>query len=261
MNSVINQDEILEKIRDYFELELNVGFSGNDLNTIKNLIFSVLPNDTDSKTVFPDFVCNDGFVEHFHVTSGESNRKGYNITIEESKMVNDHENFKEYVMGALPEENSKILHSNHSTSFWRTGDSLKNFHKSFKTIWDKHILSLKGYEGIKHVACFLVSSDDVLAVKELIEVEQEDGKKGILGSRRIPFSLSYDEELLDYIYKFNDLIDYVIYFNKMWGTTEIIPLKNIPEIKQIHIEHSFFIYPLCVMESLSTIGIHVPYDE
>lgn len=48
-------------------------------NVIKNLIDSVVPNDTANKKAFHDFICDKGFIEHFHVTLGKSNRKRYDI--------------------------------------------------------------------------------------------------------------------------------------------------------------------------------------
>lgn len=41
----------------------------NDWKEIEDLINSVKPTDSESKTEFLDFVSNNGFIEHFHVTS------------------------------------------------------------------------------------------------------------------------------------------------------------------------------------------------
>lgn len=166
MPSPIDQDNILQCLKAWFAFDYCHGVLENDLDEIKELIDSVEPNDTENKTVFPDFICDKGFIEHFHVTSGKSNRKGYDTTKEESKMLQSHENFKEKVIDSLPEQNQEIFFSQHHTSFWRRGDSLANFHKSFEKAWENHVESLNAYNGKKHISCFLISSDDVIAVYE-----------------------------------------------------------------------------------------------
>lgn len=259
MSLLINQDDILQRVKDGFDWDYCHGVFENDLNKIKSLIDSVVPNDTANKTVFPDFVCNNGFIEHFHVTSGKSNRKGYDITKEESKMAQSHEKFMDEVTDSLPEQNQEVLLSQHHTAFWRNGDSIKNFHKSFKQAWDNHIKSLEAYDGEKNISCFLVSSDDVIAVRE----NSVDGQGVFYGdlflTRKIPYCLVYDNELLDYMYNYNDVIDFVIYYN-LHGRMEVVQLKNIPNVKQMLLNREFILYPLVTMEASSTYGIHVPID-
>ena len=260
MSSMINQDDILQRVKNEFNWECCHGVFEDDLNVIKNLIESVVPNDTANKTVFPDFVCNKGFIEHFHVTSGKSNRKGYDITKEESKMAQSHEQFMENVTNSLPEQNQEVLFSQHHTSFWRSGDSIINFHNSLKKAWDNHIKSLKAYDGEKGISCFLVSSDDVIAVKENTVDEQGVFYGDLLSTRKMPYSLAYDNEMLDYLYNYKDIIDFVVYFN-LHGHLEVVQLKNIPNLKQMFSKREFILYPLVMMEASSTYGIHVPINH
>ena len=105
----------------------------------------------------------------------------------------------------------------------------------------------------------MVSSDDVIAVRE----NSVDGQGVFYGdlflTRKIPYCLVYDNELLDYMYNYNDVIDFVIYYN-LHGRMEVVQLKNIPNVKQMLLNREFILYPLVTMEASSTYGIHVPID-
>lgn len=256
MSKVIDQNEILNSIR--ADGNSFHGLSDSDWNEIIGLINSVKPTDSKSKTEFPDFLSEDGFIEHFHVTSGKSNRKGYDITTKEEKMNKSHESFVENMSSIIPKDNSV---SQHHTKFQREDDSIDNFHKSFKKCWGKHIKHLHNYSGNKHLSCFLISSDDVLSVYEPVN----DGNGLCFGdlSRqdKLDFCLSYDFELLDYIYQYQFDVDYVIYFNVMRNYTEIIKVSNIPAIKDYLTKHKYELFPLILMEVLSTYGVHIPVSE
>ncbi len=258
MSSLINQDDIIQYLKCKFNYDYCHGVLENDLDAIRELIDCVEPNDTANRTVFPDFICGKGFIEHFHVTSGKSNRKGYDITKEESKMLQSHENFMEKVIDSLPEQNQEIFLSQHHTSFWRRGDSLANFHNSFEKAWENHVESLNAYDGKKHISCFLISSDDVIAVHEEPVDEHGVFYGELFSTKKLLYCLAYDNDLLDYMYKYKDVIDFVIYINLVKRNIEIIQLKNIPNIKQMLSNRNLILYPLTTMEVSSTYGIHVP---
>lgn len=259
MSSVINQDDILSAVREKAYGGSGHGVTDSEWKEFRKLLLSVKSNDSESKTVFPDFVSEDGFIEHFHVTSGKSSRKGYDITKEESKMQQSHEDFMNTVPDNLPKENDgRILMSQHHTSFWRQNDSVDNFHKSFKTCWKDHINHLHDYTGNKHISCFLISSDDVLAVYEHFDDTNGIWFGDLAQKDRINFCLSYDYELLDYIYGYKNEIDYVIYYNTFRGYVEVIKVSNIPAIKEYLPNHRWELYPLQCMETSSTYGMHIP---
>lgn len=259
MSSIINQDDILNAVREKINGDSGHGVTESEWEDFWQLLWSAKPNDSKSKTVFPDFISENGFIEHFHVTSGKSSRKGYDITKEESKMQQSHENFMNAVPDNLPKENDgKIIMSKHHTSFWRQNDSVDNFHKSFKTCWKDHINHLHDYKDNKHISCFMVSSDDVLAVYEHIDDENCVDFGDLARTDRINFCLSYDYELLDYIYGYKNEIDYVIYYNIFREYVEVIKVSNIPAIKEYLPNHRWKLYPFQSMEIASTYGIHIP---
>lgn len=258
MPKVIEQNDILAAVKNNMNGGSWHGLSENDWKEIEELINSAEPTDSETKTEFPDFISNNGFIEHFHVTSGKSNRKGYDITIEESKMLKSHESFMANIDSTLPQNKNEILFSQHHTQFWRKNDSVENFHKSFKTCWDDHINHLHNYDGNKHISCFLISSDDVLSVYEHMDDDNNIFYGDLARQDRMNFCLSYDLDLLDYMYEYHIDIDYVIYFNTMRNYVEIIKVLNIPAIKEYLPKHEYELHPLMVMETSSTYGIHVP---
>ena len=259
MSSVINQNDILSAVQEKAYGGSCHGVTNSEWEEFRQLLLSLKPNDSESKTEFPDFISENGFIEHFHVTSGKSSRKGYDITKAESKMQQSHEDFMNTVPENLPKDNnSDIIFSQHHTSFWRENDSITNFHKSFKDCWEDHINHLHDYTGNKHISCFMVSSDDDFAVQEHIA-----NKNGVLFGNlartgRINFCLSYARELLDYIYSYQKEIDYVVYYNIFSENVEVIKVSNIPAIKTYLSNHIWEVYPCCRIETLSTYGIHVP---
>ena len=118
MSKVIEENNILISVKNAMNGGSWHGLSENDWKEIETLINLVKPTDSESKTEFPDFVSNNGFIEHFHVTSGNSNRKGYDITTEESKMLKSHESFMNNIDSTLS-HNNKISFSQHHTQFCR----------------------------------------------------------------------------------------------------------------------------------------------
>lgn len=177
----------------------------------------------------------------------------------ESKMQQSREDFMNTVPDSLPKENdNRILMSQHHTSFCRQNDSVDYFHKSFKTCWEDHINHLHDYMGDKHISCFLISSDDVLAVCEHLDDTNGIGFGDLVQKDKINFCLSYDYALLDYIYKYENEIDYVIYYNTFRGYVEVIKVSNIPAIKEYLSNHRWELYSLQCTETSSTYGVHIP---
>lgn len=263
MSSVINQDDILHCVRDKVNGNSIHGLSNSEIEEFRQLLSSVKPNDSASKTVFPDFVSENGFIEHFHVTSGPSSeRKGYDITKAESKMGQSHKDFMHNVSDSLSEENcDRILMSHYSTAFLRQDDSLDNFRKSFMDHWKDHINHLHHYNGDKHISCFMISSDDILAIYEDMYDENGFCFGDLAGpdGNRVNFCLSYDCKLLDDIYKYKNEIDYVIYYNILRGYVEVLKVSNIPAIKRYLPNHRRELYSSpCSIEMMSTDAICIP---
>ena len=262
MSKIIDQNEILKAVRKKIDGGSWHGISYSDYEEFYSLLTSVISNDTTGKTEFPDFISENGFIEHFHVTSGKSTCKGYDITTQKSKMQNNHESFMKNVDDILKKnDDNGVLRSRYHTSFCRKNDSVENFHKSFKNCWENHINHLHNYMGNKHLSCFLVSSDDVLVIHECMKDENNIFFGDLAHRKNIKFCLSYDIDLLNYIYEYNLDVDYVIYYNINWNYVEVLKVTNIPAIKNFLPQHKYELYPLMAVETSSTYGIHIPNDK
>ena len=257
MSKVIEENTILISVKRAMNGNSWHGLSEDDWKEVEDLINSAKLTDSKSKTDFPDFISNNGFIEHFHVTSGKSTRKGYDVTTNESKMLKSHDSFMANINSILPQNNNEILFSHHHTQFWRQNDSVRNFHKSFKTCWNSHINHLHNYNRNKHFSCFLISSDDVLSVYEHMDDDNDIFYGDLSRQKKINFCLSYDSDLLDFIYEYHTDIDYVIYFNIMQNYVEIIKTLNIPAIKEYLPKHKYELYPFIAIETSNTYGIHM----
>lgn len=199
----LNQNELLNHIRQICNSWSYHGLSKSDKAEFLKLLMSVMPNDRSSKTGFPDFVSEHGFIKLVPVVVNESKN-------DESKPI--------FITGY--EDDKK-------------DESVERFHKKFVDAWRSHIKRLRKYKK-KHrqLSCFLISSNDCMLVREY-----RDDKNDILfgGLRRrdnIDFCLSYDKQLLDYMYQYKTDVDYVIYYNTYRNCVEVLKVSNIPMIKK-----------------------------
>lgn len=253
MSDIIDQNEILNNIKKDFNAGNTHNLTTKDYDCFKKLLKSAKSNDNEHQTKFPDFSSEEGFIEHFHVTSGKSNKKGHAVTIQQSEMKKTHDNFEETI---TLNNNNNIAVGGCETSFLRNKDSIENFHKSFKKNWEKHIEHLNKYEGVKHLSCFLISSDDVLIVDENSKDENSICFGDLVNSKK-EYCLSYDKELLNYIYEFRNDIDFVIYYNVGNKKVEVIKTKNIPALQNYFSNRKFKIHSRIVWEDSITYSVSV----
>lgn len=208
--------------------------------------------DTDGVTTsFPDFVGDNGWIEHFAVTSSQSTRKGYESKIQEAEM---HRSIKEQVADSVGKGN---FIQSFSASCMHENDSQDNYRESFKQCWEKHIESYnkkKNELSELQTKAFLVESDDgFLRVLNLSSMDDENAKSE---ERDLFFELIYDRELMDFMYQYKDMIDYVIF--KGLHLTRILKVNSIPNIINATDYSNFFVHsiPGCFF----SYGFHVGDD-
>ena len=97
-----------------------------------------------------------------------------------------------------------------------------------------------------------VCAADVFEIYEIVQREEGMLFGDLENKEPIKFCLSYDFELLDYMYKYRDDIDYVIYYNKHRNYFELLKIKNIPAIERFLSERIYEIRSLVTMESSNT---------
>ena len=166
---------------------------------------------------FPDFIFNDGIIEHFVVTGYKESIKGSEFKIEEFKRNKETETF-------FKEEDKKILNSsrnpgtfysvNHENTY--SNSTYENFVFSFKRNFNHHSESLQKSKYMNEAVIFLI--------------EQEDARLGIYENNMFKrfYLLSEDKILLSYLKEKFPLINYVIFNSN--DSVEIIDLSNLEKM-------------------------------
>lgn len=170
-----------------------------------------------AKNDFPDFICSDGIMEHFAITSSQEDKKGSSFKRQEAsndQKTNDYfdKEKKEYF---------KSIYKPRSFSAYTTKAIYKvfsydDFKKSFKANFQNHVESLhkSGYKNIK-VAFF---------------IEQQGAKLEIYENERFNrfYLLCEDRSMVEFLKDYSSEIDFVFFLAV--DTVELIDLSNIDNI-------------------------------
>ena len=190
MNRGYTENDCLEFVRQH----LNSSNSPTDV--ISALITSVTPNEDLSK--FPDFVCENGFIEHFEVTATKEDKNGSEMRQHDFKINKRIKNLGQFIS----EENGFGYESFVAIE---PPSSYENFVLSFKKNLEHHIQSLKKYAECKSYMCgtFMVDNrrNVSLQMREVCKGEHYEGL----------YKLSLDKKLLSYIQSLPLRPDYIIF--------------------------------------------------
>ncbi len=209
-----------QKERDFLEQVKEVARQKNDTR-----LLALLNEATDNpeKSKFPDFLIEDGFIEHFQVSAANENKKGsaHNIA------VNDFEKSSELT---FEKEKTKFLQSPSRVDPKIDTYDLKvieqemespvysydGFICSFKRNFEKHIKSLKDYTGNKSIAIFLIEF-----VGANISVYRNDQFISF-------YCLSMDREILTYLNQYTKYLNFILFASA--DSYELLDLKKIPQL-------------------------------
>ena len=256
LNIILNDKEI-NNPRNYF------GLIENDIEEVINSLKKAKPNEKLSN--FPDFIFDDGFIEHFKVTSSKENKKG-SVHIKEISNFNksveiEAKKLKEKWSNEL---NSEKLHSKHWTMKY-PNHNYEYFCESFKKSFINHIESMEKYTGNKEISIFMIEYSDLALT--MYENVFEDWINGLSnGDMREPelvefYRISRDKNILNYIYSFKSSIKYIIFvYGKKY---EVIKLDNIPYILKL-MPWNYVIAPYMntmLVSSLYEVGKLYPHTE
>lgn len=247
----------------YFDFPNNAfGLSEEDRIEVANLLRTAQPNEKASE--FPDFVFENGFIEHFQITASKETKKGSRQIIEENdfsrRAEKNEKTFKEECKNNPDVEKVR----NVKTSMNFPDYSGKNLEDSFKRNFEHHIKSLEKYNGSKQIGVFMVENYE-FAVKMYENIFNDVKKNLCYGDLRLPqkftcYRLSRDKKLLNYIYSYKSLIKYIIFvydeytrrekakgFEGLFGDLvrkiEVIKVENIPYMLKL-LPWDFDICPL-----------------
>lgn len=256
----VSDKEFLEQ-RDWFINQdchkYYFGLLEEDRMQIESILRSAKPNINASE--FPDFIFDEGFIEHFQVTSSRTTRKGAIHKKKEQQFqvkVSKETEIVKQEWNEIPSYNE--VRSKH----WRFDNpehSYDYFVKSFQDILEHHINSLNKYSGSKKNGIFLIEyTEFALSMIENVYGDWKDGmSQGDMREEEKfhSYRLSRDKKLLNFIYQYKEQIKYVIFvYNEGF---EIIKLENVPYLLKL-LPWDFIIYPLAVWQMSSVYNISVP---
>ena len=222
-----------------------------------NIIRTAKPNPASSK--FPDFIFDNGFIEHFQITSSKVNRKGATHAKKESEFQRRVETEIEKLEGEWGKSPSFGRVHSESWEFQNPAHSHEYLMNSFKQNWESHINSSKRFSGEKSIGIFMVEHPEIsLAMCENVYSSWINGmSQGDMREQEKfkDYRLSRDKELLNYMHAFRDEIKYVIFVNPQ--RVEVIRTENIPYLLQL-MPWDYAIYPMHVCTKTSAHNISIP---
>ncbi len=230
------QNNCLEILKRHLSEDIYYGISAEDEMCLRGYICEAFPNP--QKSLFPDFLFSNGFIEHFQVTSSASNRKGSLMEREKHDLEVKFEEKEEAIKNEM--ENTPCYEGvDYSVDMWHKSHSYDNLVKSFKSSWTHHIDSLSKYTGtIEHSLFMVYYADSGLTHHKKYPSIKQGLIYGDLFTREKHrcYRLSRDRELLEYVYGYKDYIQYVIFINvdaQDGEVVEIISVENIPELQKL----------------------------
>lgn len=225
--NISDQDSIeqggLDFIKNNLHKEACFGLSNQQFIQLKRWLKSAELNTHSTK--FPDIVFDNGFIEHFGVTSSSEDRKGAQQIRESTIFKKNSEN--SFLNNLDTSKQDELISNSYSRPFEQ--HSHINIVKSIQKNWLKHITSYEKSMNSSEHRIFLLQYLDI-NINTAITPKNERAE--IFESYRI----SADKFLLAWIYNFKEKIDYLILINPVSISLEVIKLSNIPELLEKEIE-------------------------
>lgn len=194
-----------------------------DKNDTRLLSFLYKATANSESSLFPDFLFDGGFIEHFQVSAANENKKGskHNIAVNdferESKETFEQEKIE--FLQSPPRKNPVIgtydlkvtKHEMVCPAY-----NYESFVKSFKRNFEKHIKSLQNYTGVKSIGIFLI---------ELVGANITIMRNNCFIAF---YRLAFDRKLLTYINQYADYLKFIIFASA--DSYELLELKEIPKL-------------------------------
>lgn len=226
-------DTVIKSLNSEGSLKKYFGLLKEDIDEINNILKNTKNNEKLSE--FPDFIFENGFIEHFQITSSKTNKHGAKqleeVSLFKNKVEKETKRFKEECNDNL--DCNKIRSKHWAMKYPK--HSYKYLCNSFKKNWENHIESLNRYTGNKDIGIFMLEyKDQALEMYENVYADWIDGMT--TGDFKEPeivktYRLTRDKKLLKYIYSFKQYIKYVIF---VYGKEcEIIKSESIPYLLKL----------------------------
>jgi len=248
-------------VKQHLKAEDFFGTTVEDDRLIRKIIDTAWENPKSSE--FPDFIFDEGFVEHFQVTSSKVTRKGSTRRTEDAEIDRDYENRVQSVMEKTPKD-AITIRTVETPQQWYKANSYEYFRDSFERSFEDHMDSLRKYKGEKKHSVFMIEYSDAalcmskrLPENQLLEVSYGD----LLSKENPAYRLSRDTELLQYVFDKSDLVEFVIFVdnNCFHGLKiDVIKSKNALEVARLLHEGYDF---TCAMVGSGRFGINLTIPD
>lgn len=232
------------------------GMSREDCDRIEKMFLSAVPNSRSSE--FPDFICNGGFIEHFQISSGRMTKKGSLHKQNEAKYNNDYETGLEEFKAKIDEEPIMGVCRSYSLDMEYKEHSYENLVCSMEKTFEHHIDSMHKYNNGANIGVFLIEySEMALSMFEDRYAEMNGLQVGDFHKPEhfSDYRLSRDKNMLDFIYKYRQEIQYIVYLSRT--SVEIISVENIPKLKSL-LPWEYRIAAMHMVEHRAAYTISVP---
>ena len=192
---------------------------------------------------FPDFVCNDGIIEHFEVTSTKQTRKGSKMRMQQSSMQREMEMFCFGKMNDTQMESISGLMFSKSVKRKTEMASHEFLLQSFEKQWMEHLRKFEAYvikNGQQEFSAFMVDLryENLLFMCEDIPINKQ------LSDNLQPIHQPYwplaDKMLLHRLADYAGDIKYVLFVKQ--NRCDVVPIVLLRTIAD-NIIYPFYIYP------------------
>lgn len=248
--NIAKQDSIEQRSLDFINNNLNkevcFGVSDQQFVQLKSWLKGAQLNTHSTK--FPDIVFDNGFIEHFTITSSSEDRKGAQQTRESIIFKKNSE--IDFSCNLDKSGQYELVSNSYSRPFEQ--HTHYNILKSIQKNWSKHITSYEKSMNSSEQRIFLLEYSDV-NIHTAITRKNESVE--IFESYRI----STDKLLLEWIYEYKEKIDYLILINPVSFSLEVIKIDKIPKLLEKEIEVIYA--PIVGFESHSYHGVKLPRKD
>ena len=149
------EQKCFEVVKNDFMKEYPTRFFGLNCEEIKNIkVLFATAKINEKISEFPDIILNDGFIEHFQITSSKENKKG-------AVHIKELTDFKSRIRKEMTEIQVNRDFSEKHWTMPYSEHSYENLVRSFKKNWNNHIESFEKYKGKKDISIFMIQYSDM----------------------------------------------------------------------------------------------------
>lgn len=207
------ESNCLTRVKQQLDMD-SVHYFCSDPQRIIRIVKNAKPNPAQSN--FPDFLFENGFIEHFQITASKETRKGAEHRKKQAQFCKEAE---QQLQRMCSELNDAPLTNSLTCEIFEMEAPLYSYEMyaaSFQKNWQHHIGSLQKYAGFRDVGVFLIEYQGPLF--KVLKCGRFTGF----------YHLHQDTRILQYMAAYKDKISHVIFTDGQ--NCEVIELKYIPAL-------------------------------